>query len=258
MNQNILTKTIELPSKGLNLYPVDNPLSSGEIELRYPTTRDEDILSDSSLIKNNTVIDKFIENIVINPDVKKEFQNGNVYSFDKDAVGLYSRILAYGSDYSPGIVCPFCSEHHQSGKYNINLLDIKPKDLSAIDFSKSLSVELPLSKKIVEFRFQMIKDEREILIAEKRLKELKVKSGYGPITTILKNSITSVDGNCDKAFLNSFVEDMLSRDSLFLRNYISESTPGMDFRFFFECESCGESDYITVPMTSSFFWPQFG
>jgi hypothetical protein len=39
---NFPTETVELPSKGL-LYSLDNPLSSGEIEMKYMTAREEDI-----------------------------------------------------------------------------------------------------------------------------------------------------------------------------------------------------------------------
>jgi hypothetical protein len=43
------TETIELPSKGL-LYPSDNPLSSGTIEMKYMTAKEEDILTNQSYI----------------------------------------------------------------------------------------------------------------------------------------------------------------------------------------------------------------
>jgi len=38
------TETITLPSKGL-LYPKDNPLSFGEVEMSYMSAKHEDILT---------------------------------------------------------------------------------------------------------------------------------------------------------------------------------------------------------------------
>ena len=38
------TEVVELPSKGL-IYPKDNPLSSGKIEMKYMTAKEEDILT---------------------------------------------------------------------------------------------------------------------------------------------------------------------------------------------------------------------
>ena len=57
------TEIIDLPSEGY-FYPPENPLSSGKIELKYMTAKDEDILTNRSFIKKGIVIDKFIESII--------------------------------------------------------------------------------------------------------------------------------------------------------------------------------------------------
>ena len=44
------TEIITLPSKG-HFYPVDHPLTKGEIELKYPTAREEDIITSRGLIQ---------------------------------------------------------------------------------------------------------------------------------------------------------------------------------------------------------------
>ena len=53
------TEVVSLPSKGL-LYPKESPLSSGEIEIKYMTAREEDILTSANLIKKGIVIDKLL------------------------------------------------------------------------------------------------------------------------------------------------------------------------------------------------------
>ena len=50
------TEMVELPSKGL-IYPETNPLSSGVIEMKYMTAKEEDILTNQNYIKDGTVID---------------------------------------------------------------------------------------------------------------------------------------------------------------------------------------------------------
>ena len=45
------TETVVLPSKGL-LYPEDSPLAKGEIEMKYMTAKEEDILSNQNYIVN--------------------------------------------------------------------------------------------------------------------------------------------------------------------------------------------------------------
>ena len=51
------TEEVELPSKGL-LYPKDHPLSSGKVEIKYMTAKEEDILTNQSYIQKGTVLDK--------------------------------------------------------------------------------------------------------------------------------------------------------------------------------------------------------
>ncbi len=63
------TETIELPSKGL-LYASDNPLSSGTIEMKYMTAKEEDILTNQNYIKNGTVIDKLLQSLIVTEDGK--------------------------------------------------------------------------------------------------------------------------------------------------------------------------------------------
>ena len=43
------TEIVELPSKGL-VYDKENPLSSGKIEMKYMTAKEEDILTNQSYI----------------------------------------------------------------------------------------------------------------------------------------------------------------------------------------------------------------
>ena len=47
------TETVSLPSKGL-LYPKENPLSKGELEMSYMSAKHEDILTNVNFIKNGT------------------------------------------------------------------------------------------------------------------------------------------------------------------------------------------------------------
>ena len=63
------TEVVSLPSKGL-LYPKESPLSSGEIEIKYMTAREEDILTSANLIKKGIVIDKLLESLIVNKQIK--------------------------------------------------------------------------------------------------------------------------------------------------------------------------------------------
>ena len=63
------TEEVELPSKGL-LYPEGHPLKSGKIEIKYMTAKEEDILSNQSYIQKGVVLDKLLESVIINKEIK--------------------------------------------------------------------------------------------------------------------------------------------------------------------------------------------
>ena len=60
------TEQVDLPSKGL-LYPKDNALSSGTIEMKYMTAREEDILTNINLLKQGLAIDKVLQALIKSP-----------------------------------------------------------------------------------------------------------------------------------------------------------------------------------------------
>ena len=84
------TETITLPSKGL-LYPKDNPLSKGEIEMSYMSAKHEDILTNSNYIQNGTVIDKLLQALIVSP-----IDFNTLLVGDKNALLFAARILGYG------------------------------------------------------------------------------------------------------------------------------------------------------------------
>ena len=61
------TEIIELPSKGL-IYPKDNPLSTGKLEMKYMTAKEEDILTTQSYIKDGSVLDRLFQSLIIGND----------------------------------------------------------------------------------------------------------------------------------------------------------------------------------------------
>ena len=62
------TEEIDLPSKGL-VYSKENPLSSGKVEIKYMTAKEEDILSNQSYIQNGTVLDKLLASVIVDSKI---------------------------------------------------------------------------------------------------------------------------------------------------------------------------------------------
>ena len=87
------TEIVQLPSKG-KLYPEGHPLSSGTIEMKYMTAREEDILTNQSFIANGVVLDKLFQALIVTPVDYNDLLLG-----DKNAVMIAARVLGYGKDY---------------------------------------------------------------------------------------------------------------------------------------------------------------
>ena len=58
------TEMVDLPSKGW-FYDSDNPLSSGQVELKYMTAKEEDILTSQALLKKGIALDRMLESIIV-------------------------------------------------------------------------------------------------------------------------------------------------------------------------------------------------
>ena len=119
------TEEIELPSKGL-VYPKDNPLSSGKVEIKYMTAKEEDILTNQSYIKKGTVLDKLLESVIVDPKINID----DIIVGDKNALLIATRILGYGKKY----------EFRSNGQtHTADLTEIENKqfDISGIESGKN-------------------------------------------------------------------------------------------------------------------------
>tara|TARA_R110000765_G_scaffold322507_1_gene414325 strand:+ start:45 stop:824 length:780 start_codon:yes stop_codon:yes gene_type:complete len=246
------TEMVNLPSKGV-LYPKESSISKGEIEVKYMTAKEEDILTSQNLIRKGIVIDKLLESLVVDESINLD----DILIGDKNALMVASRVLGYGKDYQFELNCPACGERN-TDNVDLTKLGEKSIDHSHLKGGKNeFNFELPTSKRKITYKLLTQSDEREIDAELKALKKISGGSNVDPeITTRLKRAIVSVDGKSDTAYVNSFVDnEFLSRDSLAFRNHLLEITPDVDMNYLFTCELCDFDQEVTVPMTVQFFWP---
>ena len=242
------TEVIDLPSQG-KVYPKDSPLADGKVELKYMTTREEDILMSQNLIKKGVVIDKLLDSLIVTKGVKQT----DLLLGDKNAVLVAARILAYGPEYTTEILNPNDNDEKIKHTFDLSQCPFKelPKD---IDYTNnSFEFQTPIGKKKIKFKLLTSADEGLI---EKDLKQSK-KFGYNTeITTRLRYMIKEIDGESKPEVLNESVQNLLARDSIALRNYIKQITP--DIVLDMEVEIGGETVKVDIPMTVGFFWPNAG
>tara|TARA_Y100000592_G_scaffold68619_1_gene106626 strand:+ start:453 stop:1244 length:792 start_codon:yes stop_codon:yes gene_type:complete len=248
------TEEFDLPSKGL-LYPKDNPLSSGKLELKYMTAKEEDILTSPNLIKKGIVLDTLMKSLIVSPINYDDLCVG-----DKNGLMVASRLLSYGKDYEVEVTCPECGNKE---KITIDLSKIESKPINEKDYSNGnqFSFELPNSKRMVEFKLLDHRTEKAIEAELKALKKIESRTGISQeMTTRLKHLITSIDGDTNKGAIRNFVDvECLALDSRALRTEIERVQPDTDLSFVFTCSNCGYEDVnMEIPLTADFFWPKAG
>ena len=240
------TEVVDLPSQGL-LYPKDSPLSSGTIEIKYMTAREEDILTSANLIKKGIVIDKLLEALIVDKSIKLD----DMLLGDKNAILIASRILAYGKEYEVEI---------DGKEVVVDLTTLKEKTLDekiVVNGANEFDFELPATKRKLTFKLLTQSDEKSMDKEIEGYKKIGDGIGY-ETTTRLKHQILSVDGDAKKASVNNFVDnEFLSMDSRAFRTHVNSINPDVEMKSTLIDEDGNEKEF-TVPMTVTFLWPSVG
>ena len=239
------TETVELPSKGI-IYPKDNPLSSGKVEMKYMTAKEEDILTNQNYIKNGTVLDKLLTSLIIS-----EINYNDLITGDKNALLIAARVLGYGKDYN----FKYIDDGGNSIEANVDLSELEDKPLALSELNQEgvneFNFTLPHSENEITYKLLTHSDEKSI---DKEITGLKkVTGGAAPeATTRLKYLITSIGGDREKKTIREFVDKyMLARDSRALREEYRRVAPDVELTYFPEDATEG----IPVPISLNFFWP---
>jgi len=237
---------VELPSKGY-FYFEGHPLSTGKVEVKYMTAKEEDILTSQNLIQQGTVVDKLLESLIVDKSIKID----DMLVGDKNAIMVSARILGYGKEYD---------FTYDGVEQSVDLTKLDAIDLDFSKFTKGqneFSFELPNSKRTVTFKLLSGNDEKTISAEIEARKKIN-KDVSVELTTRLKQMILSVDGKTEKSYINNFVDnEFLSRDSYALREYLVDITPDVDMSVKIT-NSIGKEVEVAVPITVRFFWPSAG
>ena len=254
------TEIIELPSKGL-VYPKDNALSTGKIEMKYMTAKEEDILTTSSYIKDGSVLDRLFQSLIVSNGEGQPIKYVDLVIGDKNAIMIAARVLGYGKEYSVEVQDPF-SENLQ--KEVIDLTQFENKEYTGeaqTELHKNeFEFTLPTSGRKVTF--MCLPESKERLIKhklkeqERASRKLKKDEATKELTTRLKTAILSVDDNYEQKVIDNFVDnELFAVDSRALRDYMSKSMPDIDLTWDFISEETGEERQMSLPIGVGFFWP---
>jgi hypothetical protein len=236
------TEMIELPSKGL-LYPEDHPLASGQVEMKYMTAKEEDILTNQNYISKGIVLDKLLQSLIIT-----KFNYSDLLIGDKNAILIASRILGYGKDYN---------FTYDGVEQTVDLSSLENKEIDESAFTRGVnefSYTLPHTN--TEVTFQLMTEGLDKKIDREITAIKKINKLASPeFTTRLKHIITSINSDTDPKTIKDFVENyLLAKDARALREHIAEMQPDIDMTTT-AIDEYGEATDLEVPITVNFFFP---
>ena len=241
------TEVVDLPSGGL-LYDEGHPLHNRtSVEIKHMTTKEEDILTNKSFIKNGTVIDRLLKSVLVDPKMNVS----DMLVGDKNALVVACRKHGYGAEYTTRVTCTSCGANQ---KHTFDLDEIENIDYQSnldefnatIDYENK-TVILPIQRTNTKLELKILKDSKPQLNKKQKNDKL-VSSQY-------KKLIQSVNGNSDPRYIQSYIDSMSALDSRYLRAAYAKIVPGVDFSCEFECQECGAETNMEVPLTAEFFWP---
>ncbi len=244
------SQLVDLPSLGR--YPEGHPLcGKEEIEIKYMTAKDEDILTSRSLLKKGVAIDRLIQNLIKD----KSIDSKSLYIGERNSILIHARASAYGEEYRTKVQCPACSE---TTKFKFDLSNYtvyngnEIEELDDVEQTPdgTFTCWLPLSKIKAEIRPLMGSDELRMI------KEAKGKDSLeNLITRQMRHFVVSFNEYSDAQTVNYVIDNMVAKDSRYLRDIFKLISPDIILEDVFECPSCGHEEVMSVPFGADFFWP---
>jgi hypothetical protein len=239
------TEIVDLPSKGTKLYPETSALRSGQVEMRYMTARDEDILTNQNYIERGVVVDKLLQSLIVDKNVNySELLVG-----DKNALLVAARILGYGAEYT---------FDYRGQKETVNLTELPEKELDPVVKAATencFEFICPVRKNVIKFKLLTHADDQAIEQELKGLRKLH-KDGIPEMSTRLKYMILSVDGETDRKAIRDFVDNrFMAVDSRAFRKYVAKIQPDIELKFYPEN---GPEEGVDLPIGITFLWPDAG
>lgn len=247
------TEMVDLPSKG-NLYPEGHAMYGREqLEVRFMTAKEEDILLNENYVKNGIVLDRLVQSLLVDEAVK----SADLLIGDKNAIIIAARISAYGNEYETRVKCPACAEEN---KYKFDLFDSQTYHGEDYDSEEivaqpdgSFLLTLPLCKLPCKIRPLDGVEERKFAQDLRKKKKTKINSQLR--SRQLKAVVVSVNDTTDARYIDTFCENVPARDASYIRSSLKKVTPTIDLEQEYSCSECGHEGTLEVPFNTEFFWP---
>jgi hypothetical protein len=213
------------------------------------TTADENILTSPNLIKSGEFLEILINRKLLEPEIRYK----DLHVGDRNAIMLWLRATGYGEMYPVTIY----DENDEPFDTEINLNELKYKPLGAEPDAEGLfDFTMPLSKANIKFKLLTCGelDEIENMLELDKKNEIPVDNSN---TYALEKMIVEVNGNRDKSYIKSFVNNIRIKDGKDFSKYVEDIESGVDLNITVQTPGGGSVDTF-LPLNLGFFWPNFG
>ena len=195
--------------------------------MRYMTAYDEDILTNTSYIREGIMLDRLLESISLT-----KFNVSDLSTYDRDGLLIYVRILSYGSEYNVKVTDPKTGNELQR---TIDLKKIKSKPFT-LTSDENGEFEYKVNDVNLKFVFN-VDDIGDVSPSE-----------------FCKLVIKEVNGSRSVESIDHFIRyEFMAKDSKQFRTYYADHAPALDFTTEFEGEN-GGTFTAGFSIGSDLFW----
>lgn len=249
------TRFVDLPSKG-NFYPIGHPLyGQSAVEVFHMRGQEEDILTNLDYLRRGLTLDRLVQSLLVNPELKKQEHYDRIIAADRNAILLDARIIAYTWEYPVSIKCPSCNN---SAEFTFDLrqaksLDGNTGDGDRVQYLPERNTFLIVFEggTVVEVRPKTIDIENKITrkLANKKKKDITNKDLY-------EDMIVEINGMSHPKLTEKFFSTAPAKFLNWFKKVIYEINPDVDLSQTFECSHCNHEETIDPPFTTDFLFPK--
>ena len=195
---------VPLPSEGIFYKNKKKSLKVG-----YLTTSDENIL----LGGGNDITTNLLRNKIYEPDIRVD----DLLEGDVEAILIFLRNTSFGHEYFFSITDTKTNKKFESSIL-LDELNIKKTEVNP-DENGHLTTVLPRSGDTIKLKLMSYGEQREL---ESIINQYPVGRTVPSITLRLNKEIVSINGNEDKIFISTYIENLPIMDSKHIRKFLNK------------------------------------
>jgi hypothetical protein len=234
---------VSLPSQG-----VFYQNGKKSVKVTYLNASDENLLATPSMIGSGELVDSLLSRKILDKDIVV----ADMANCDKEAILVFLRNTAFGSDYTVSVLDPKTNTEFQT---KIDMSVLKTKDITVeVDERGEFEHYLEMSKKKCRITLLSPTHEKELKKIEETYKDQKI-SPY--MTKQLEMVVKEIDGNRDPMTIANFIQTMPIKDSQGIRKTVRKNAPELDLNIKVMTPS-NEEIGVRINFGVEFFRPFYG